>query len=238
MTRRPSPVTRHGHGFFVTGTDTGVGKTLVACALLHALSARGLRTAGMKPVAAGARRRAAEWRNEDIDRLAAASSVAAPRTLVNVYCFEPAVAPHIAAREAGVHIELAPIKRAYDALARQADVVVIEGVGGFRVPLNDREDTADLAALLKLPVVLVVGMRLGCLNHALLTAAAIGARGLRLAAWIANHIDPEMAHADDNLAALEQRLPAPCIGRIAFRHAPQARRIARLLETDRLIGMV
>lgn len=221
----------------MTGTDTGVGKTLAACALLHAFSSRGFHTAGMKPVAAGARRRASELHNEDIDRLAAASSVAASRALINVYCFEPAVAPHIAAREAGVRIELSAIKHAYQALARQADVVVVEGVGGFRVPLNEHEDTADLAVLLQLPVVLVVGMRLGCLNHALLTAAAIGARGLNLAAWIANHVDPTMACADDNVAALEHRLSAPCIARIPFRRVPQARRIAALLQIDRLPDM-
>jgi len=230
-----SPVARHG--LFVTGTDTGVGKTLAACALLHAFSARGWRTAGMKPVAAGARRCAAELQNDDVAALAAAGSVAAPRELVNVYCFEPAVAPHIAARAAGVRIELAPLKRAYDALARQTDIVVVEGVGGFCVPLNDAEDTADFAVLLQLRVVLVVGMRLGCLNHALLTAAAINARGLRLAAWIANHIDPDMAHADDNVAALERRLPAPCIARIPFQRVPEPQHVATLLRMDRLFGM-
>ncbi|HET6491410.1 MAG TPA: dethiobiotin synthase [Burkholderiales bacterium] len=235
MTAHRSPFT--AHGFFVTGTDTGVGKTLAACALLHAFSARGLRTAGMKPVAAGTTSGAAGWHNDDVARLAAASSVAAPHALVNVYCFEAAVAPHIAAREADARIELAPIKRAYEALARQADIVVVEGVGGFCVPLNDHEDTADLAALLQLRMVLVVGLRLGCLNHALLTAAAIEARGLRLAAWIANRIDPDMAHADDNIAALEHRLAAPCIARIPFQRAPCAQRIAALLQTDRLIGM-
>ena len=224
-------------GFFVTGTDTGVGKTLAACALLHAFSAGGLRAAGMKPVAAGATREATGWHNDDVVQLAAASSVAAPRALINVYCFEAAVAPHIAAREAGACIELAPIKRAYDALARQADVVVVEGVGGFCVPLNDHEDTADLAVLLQLPVVLVVGMRLGCLNHALLTAAAISARRLRLAAWIATRIDSDMARADDNIAALEQRLGGPCIARIPFQRVPRAQRVAALLETQHLIGM-
>jgi dethiobiotin synthetase len=224
------------HGFFVTGTDTGVGKTLAACALLHAFAARGLRTAGMKPIAAGTTGGAAGLRNDDIARLAAASNTAVTRTRVNVYCFEPAIAPHIAARAANARIELAPIKRAYDVLARQADIVVVEGVGGFCVPLNDREDTADLAALLRLRMVLVVGLRLGCLNHALLTAAAIEARGLRFAAWIANCIDPDMAHVDDNVAALEQRLAAPCIARIPFQRAPRARRIAALLRTDCLIA--
>lgn len=220
----------------MTGTDTGVGKTLAACALLHAFAGRGLRAAGMKPVAAGALRCAGDLRSDDVERLAAAGSVAVPRALVNPYCFEPAVAPHIAAAAAGVRIELAPIKRAYDALAQQADVVVVEGVGGFRVPLNEREDTADLAVLLELPVILVVGMRLGCLNHALLAAAAIGARGLKLAGWISNQVDPEMAYADDNVAALEERLPAPCLARIVFTRVPEARLIAPLLAVDTLLG--
>jgi dethiobiotin synthetase len=225
------------HGFFVTGTDTGVGKTLAACALLHAFSARGLRAVGMKPVAAGARRHAAALRNEDVDALTAASNVTASRALINVYCFEPPIAPHIAACEAGMRIELAPLKRAYEALTRQADVVVVEGVGGFCVPLNEREDTADLAVLLQLPVLLVVGMRLGCLNHALLTAAAIGARGLRLAGWIANHIDPELPHADANVAVLERRLSAPCVARIPFQRVAEPRRIATLLQMESLVGV-
>jgi dethiobiotin synthetase len=225
-------------GLFVTGTDTGVGKTLAACALLHAFAARGWRAVGMKPVAAGARRQAAELRHEDVDALTAASSVTASRALINIYCFEPPVAPHIAACEAGVRIELAPIKRAYEALAQQADVVVVEGVGGFCVPLNDREDTADLAVLLQLPVLLVVGMRLGCLNHALLTAAAVAARGLRLAAWIANHIDPALPHADANVAALERRLSAPCVARIPFERVAEPRRIAMRLQMESVLGVI
>jgi dethiobiotin synthetase len=234
MTVNHSPFT--AHGFFVTGTDTGVGKTLAACALLHALSGRGLRAVGMKPVAAGAVRSGGELHNEDVAQLAAASSVKAPRALVNPYCFEPPVAPHIAARLAGVDIEPGKIRRAYRALAQQADVIVVEGAGGFCVPLNDCEDTADLAAQLELPVILVVGVRLGCLNHALLSAEAIGARGLKLAGWIANRIDLEMAHADENEAALERRLSAPCIARFAFARGPEARDLARLFDVDALVG--
>lgn len=222
-------------GIFITGTDTGVGKTLAACALLHACAARGLRTIGMKPVAAGARRHGSELANEDVEALLAASSVAATPDLVNVYCFEPAIAPHIAARLAGVNIELRAIERAYHALADRADIVVVEGVGGFRVPLNAHEDTADLAALLQLPNVLVVGMRLGCLNHALLTACAIAARGLTLAGWIANHIDPGMHHVEENVAALAQRLGAPCIARIPYQRAPQPRDVADLFHIEHVI---
>lgn len=223
-------------GFFVTGTDTGVGKTLVACALLHAFSMQGLRAAGMKPVASGAARHGTALRNEDVEQLIAAASVAAPRTLVNVYAFEPAIAPHIAARHAGIVIALAPIERAYRTLARRADVVIVEGVGGFRVPLNEREDTADLAARLGLPIVLVVGMRLGCLNHALLTADAIAACGLTLAGWIANHIDPGMACADENVRTLAQRLAAPCVARIPYEAGALPEHAARFIRIEQLVS--
>ncbi|HEX6006818.1 MAG TPA: dethiobiotin synthase [Burkholderiales bacterium] len=230
-------MTRAGaRGFFVAGTDTGVGKTLVACALLRAFSQRGCRSVGMKPVASGAARTAGELQNEDVERLIAAGNVQAPRALVNVYCFEPAIAPHLAARHAGVEIALAPIERAYRALADRADIVIVEGVGGLCVPLNDREDTADLATLLNLPIVLVVGMRLGCLNHALLTAAAMAARGLAFTGWVANHIDRDMACAEENVATLAQRLHAPCIARIPFERNPEPQRIARAFHIDELVG--
>lgn len=199
-------------GYFVTGTDTGVGKTLISAALLHAFAARGLRVVGMKPVAAGC-----EWRDgvaywDDVEQLRAAANVDAAQALVNPYRFEPAIAPHIAAAQAGGAIRLDVIARACDALHAQADVVIVEGAGGFRVPLNDREDMADLARALSLPVILVVGMRLGCINHALLSAEAIRHAGLPLAGWVANRIDPAMAQFDASLAALQQRLAAPLLG--------------------------
>jgi dethiobiotin synthetase len=213
-------------GYFITGTDTGVGKTLVACALLHAFAARGYSTVGMKPIASGAERMRAALRSDDVERLIAAASVAAPRHLVNPYCFEPPIAPHIAAQRAGTSIELDLIARCHDELAAAADMVVVEGVGGFLVPLGPRIDVATLAVRLGLPVVLVVGMRLGCLNHALLTAEAIAARGLALAGWIANHVDPEMAAADENVRALEERLAAPLVARIAWAESVDTRSIA------------
>jgi dethiobiotin synthetase len=222
------------HGFFVTGTDTGVGKTLVACALLKACSARGLRAVGMKPVAAGAEPAAAGLKHEDVERLAAASSVTAPREHVNPYCFAPTIAPHIAARGKGVTIDLGRIERSFRALAGLADVVIVEGVGGFRVPLGPATDTAQLAQRLALPVILVVGMRLGCLNHTLLTADAIAARGLKLAGWVANHVDPRMAAADENVRALEQRIAAPLLARIAFASAPDPGALAAALDVTRL----
>lgn len=210
-------------GFFVTGTDTGVGKTLVSCALLHAFAAASLRTVGMKPVTAGCD---AAGDNEDVTALMAASSVAAPAALVNVYRFAPPIAPHLAAAEAGEHIALARIEDAYRALALLADVVIVEGVGGFCVPLNAHEDTADLAVRLGLPVILVVGLRLGCLNHALLTAQAIRARGLALAGWVANAVDPSMERADANVSTLESRLAAPLVARVPFMTSPAALQLA------------
>lgn len=219
----------------MTGTDTGVGKTLVACALLRAFSARGLRAAGMKPVAAGARLEGGVLRNDDVCRLMAAASVEPRADLVNPYCFEPPIAPHIAARQAGVVIVLDRIADAYRELARGADVVVVEGAGGFRVPLNDVEDMGDLAVRLELPVVLVVGMRLGCLNHALLTVEAIAKRGLRLAGWIANCIDPAMSHVSDNIAALDQRIRAPRLAHVPFMPAPDAADIACGMDAETLI---
>ena len=195
--------------YFITGTDTEVGKTFATCALLHAARAQGRRALAMKPVAAGTD---AEGRNEDVEKLIAASSFAAPRELINPYCFAEPIAPHIAASREGRRIDKHVILDAYRQLAAQADFVAVEGVGGFRVPLGEGFDTADLAQALGLPVVLVVGLRLGCLNHALLTAEAIEKRGLVLAGWIANGIDPAMPYRDENIAALRQRLAAPLLG--------------------------
>jgi dethiobiotin synthetase len=233
LTHHSSLITRHG--LFVTGTDTGVGKTLVACALIRAIAATGKRVVGMKPVAAGAQAGVQGLLSEDVELLLAAGNVEVPRSQVNPYCFVPAIAPHLAARAAGISIELAKIVAAYRQLAAVADFVVVEGAGGFRVPLNTHEDTADLAWRLGLPVVLVVGMRLGCLNHTLLTAQAIRARGLRLAGWIANRIDPLMAVVEENVTALAERLAAPLLGEIEFTAAPDPQRIAALLDSSHLI---
>lgn len=216
-------------GFFVTGTDTGVGKTLVACALLEACAARGLRAAAMKPVASGARRGPRGLRHGDVERLIAASGLAAPRERVNPYCFAPAIAPHIAAERAGVRIALERIERAFRWLAARCDLVVVEGVGGFRVPLGPGCDSAELAARLALPLILVVGMRLGCLNHALLTVEAIAARGLELAGWVANHIEPRMPAAEENVQALRERIAAPLLARVAHAHPPDAPGLAAAL---------
>lgn len=200
-------------GLFVTGTDTGVGKTRVAVALIHALRAQGLRVAAMKPVAAGC---APGELNDDVRALVQASNVAADLRDINPYSFEPPIAPHLAALQAGAAIELPVIVAAYARLAAAADVVVVEGAGGWRVPLNEREEMADLAHALGLPIVLVVALRLGCLNHALLTAESIAHRRLPWAGWVGNQIDPSMACQAANLDALRARLPVPCLGVQAY----------------------
>ena len=202
--------------YFVTGTDTGVGKTLVASALVYRFAQYGMRSVGMKPVAAGCSMKNGRLMSDDVEQLLAASNVEAPLDLVNPYALVPAIAPHIAAQQSGVALELPTMLSAYQRLADMADVVIVEGVGGFRVPLDDNLDTADLAQALALPTVMVVGMRLGCLSHALLTAEAIERRGLRLAGWIANRIDPEMPVYEENLQTLRQRLEAPCLGALPW----------------------
>lgn len=212
---------------FVTGTDTEVGKTRVAAALLHAYAAQGLRGIGMKPVAAGCD---AEGRNEDVIALRAASSIAVSREAMCPYLFKAAVAPHIAAADIGVSIDLDIIEAHYQALAAQADAVVVEGAGGFIIPLNAEQTSADLAQRLGLPVVLVVGMRLGCLNHALLTQEAIRARGLHLAGWVANRIDPAMSRAEENVQTLRERLHAPLLADIPYDPTQNAASIATLLD--------
>jgi len=215
---------------FVTGTDTGVGKTLVTCALLHAFAARGLRVAGMKPVASGCRSVGNVLVSEDAERLLAAGNLPLTLQQINPYAFEPPLAPHIAAAMAGKPIVMARILETFDFLCTQADRVVVEGVGGFCVPLNDHEDAADIAGCLDLPVVLVVGMRLGCINHALLTAEAVRQRGLRLAGWIANCIDPQMQALESNVRTLKARLPAECLGVIPYQAIPDAFAMARYLD--------
>ncbi|MEQ1661977.1 MAG: dethiobiotin synthase [Thiobacillus sp.] len=195
-------------GYFVTGTDTGVGKTRVAVALTLSLRAQGLRVAVMKPVAAGA---APGALNDDVVALRAVSNVQAELHDINPYTFEPAIAPHLAAEQAGVSIELPVIARAFERLAAVADVVVVEGAGGWRVPLNDREDMADLAHMLGLPVMMVVGLRLGCLNHARLTAASIE-ECTRHWGWVANTLEPAQTAMAGNLESLRRLLGAPCLG--------------------------
>ena len=219
-------------GFFVTGTDTGVGKTETACGLIHALQDAGWSCIGMKPVAAGARRVAGRLRNSDVERLDLASRVRAPRRLRNPYVFAPAIAPHIAAFEAGIPIDVDLLADRCRTLATRADIVIVEGAGGFRVPLGDSADFADLAVRLALPLIMVVGMRLGCLSHALLTAEAIERRGLVLAGWVANRVDARMHRYGENVEALCKRIDAPLLADVPFVHAPARRRDAVRASID------
>ncbi len=203
--------------YFIIGTDTNVGKTYVASSLLHHFVASGLKAVGMKPVASGcAFNESNELINADASALIKASNVYAPLEIVNPYRFAPAIAPHIAAKQAGIEIDLIKIKHAYQQLASMAEVVVVEGAGGFYVPLNKTQTLADLASLLDIPVILVVGMRLGCINHALLTSEAIKARGLKLAYWVANALHPNFAMLNENLASLQQRIDAPCLCAVSW----------------------
>lgn len=199
--------------FFLTGTDTEVGKTHVTCALLHRARQGGLSAVGLKPVAAGTD---ALGENDDVRRILAASSIELPAEIVNPYCFAPAIAPHIAAAEVGVDIDFSRIAETVAFARRQADMVIVEGAGGFCVPFGADRNGADLAVTLRLPVILVVGMRLGCLNHALLTAEAIANRGLLIAGWVANRITPDMQRFDENLETLKQLLDAPLLGVVPF----------------------
>ncbi|MFT4248069.1 MAG: dethiobiotin synthase [Pseudomonas sp.] len=216
--------------FYVTGTDTGIGKTLASATLLHALRARGATAVGMKPVASGCEWIDGRWRNEDALALQAASDPRPDYALLNPFALPLPLAPELAAAEAGVALDLEPIHAAFDALRAQADSVVVEGVGGWAAPLSATLDQADLARALRLPVVMVVGLRLGCLNHARLTAAAIAADGLACIGWIANGIDPHMARIEENFQLLRQRLPIPCWGRIPYAPGADPATLAEALD--------
>jgi dethiobiotin synthetase len=197
-------------GLFVTGTDTGVGKTVIAAALTRTLVAQGHRVAVMKPVASGSDRTAEGMRNEDALTLMAAANVDAPYNLVNPYCFEPAISPHIAAEDAGITVDTAVIRHNFNALAATADLVVVEGAGGWLAPISPTTSIKDIATALGLPVVLVVGIRLGCINHARLTKLAIEElHGAKLAGWIGNIIDPTMPRQKENLETLTRHLGVP-----------------------------
>ena len=213
-------------GFYITGTDTGIGKTVVSCALLQALCARGQRAIGMKPVASGCESTPQGWHNDDALALQAASDPRPEYADLNPYALPLPLAPELAARDAGVDIELAIILAAHARLQAQADVVIVEGVGGWAAPLSASLQQADVVRALDVPVVLVVGLRLGCLNHAILSARAITADGCRLAGWIGNAIDPGMACREEHRGMLQSRLSAPCLGWLPHAQGAQARDLA------------
>ena len=208
--------------YFIIGTDTNVGKTYVASQLILHFVAAGFKTVGMKPIASGCTANEnGALINDDVLVLNAASNVPAPANLNNPYAFAPAIAPHIAAEFAGVNMQIEVIQQAYAQLSKLADVVIVEGAGGFLVPLNVTQTLADLAVELNIPIILVVGIKLGCINHALLTVEAIQARGLTLAGWVANQIEPDMLMFDENLATLKQRISAPCLSVVAWQKPAQ-----------------
>lgn len=206
-------------GFFITGTDTGVGKTRVATSLCHAFGVRGLRVAAMKPIASGCERTATGLRNSDALALQSAMNVRAAYSDVNPYAFEPAIAPHIAAAQSATAIDFAVLDRSFERLRLQSDVLIVEGAGGWLTPLDQGRSFADLPQRWQLPVILVVGLRMGCLNHTLLTRDAIEHRGIILCGWVCNRIDPELPVATQNIDTLRERLAAPCIADLPF--APQ-----------------
>ncbi len=214
------------HGVFVTGTNTGIGKTIVSASLLAALNTAGVRAVGMKPVASGCENTTHGLRNADAELLRAHSAGTSAYELINPYALPEAIAPHLAAQTAGIQIDIKPIAQAYATLSANSDMVVVEGVGGWAVPLSWRLMQVDVARALNLPIILVVGLRLGCINHALLTARAIAADGGTLLGWIANRIDPEMQRADDNLTTLRERLRAPCLGVLPFADDPDPSKLA------------
>ena len=223
--------------FFVTGTDTGVGKTFVSCLLLEAAKQRGLRTVALKPLAAGCEEIDGELRNDDALQLMQHMTESLDYEQVNPFALQAAIAPHIAAQQEGRRLlvsRMAGLVRG--ALMEPANLTLVEGAGGWYVPLNDKETLADLVRELQLPVILVVGLRLGCLNHALLTARAIQQEGLPLAGWIANCIDPDMPEQEANIRTLQQRLPAPCLGVIPFSAQADFNELVSAVEIDLLLN--
>nr|WP_024309778.1 dethiobiotin synthase [Pseudomonas sp. P818] len=223
--------------YFVTGTDTEVGKTTIAAGLLHAARLHGLSTAAAKPVASGCVSTAQGLRNDDALALLAQCSLPLRYEEVNPLAFEPAIAPHLAAREVGVVLDVASLYQSVrGVLDKAADFSLVEGAGGWRVPLSGAQTLSDLAVALGLPVILVVGVRLGCINHAVLSAEAIARDGLPLAGWVANIIEPQTSRLEENLATLAERLPAPCLGHVPRLQSAQADAVSAYLDLERLPG--
>jgi len=218
------------NGFFITGTDTNCGKTEITLGLMQLMQDQGQIVLGMKPVASGATHSAEGLRNEDAARIQAQGSIQAPYAELNPYVYEPPIAPHLAAVQAGETIDLNVISSHYMSLLAQADCVIVEGVGGWQVPFNEQESAADLARMLKMPVILVVGLKLGCINHALLSVESILASGVQLAGWIANEVEPNMLSRDENIATLRAAISSPFLGVVPYMKDPSAKNIAENLE--------
>ena len=221
-------------GYFISGTDTGCGKTLVTLGLMQRLQQEGLATLGMKPVASGCERQTEGLRNDDALQIQHQGSRPLTYAQINPYAFEPPIAPHLAAAAAGITIDIDRIRTAYARIAAQADRVLVEGVGGWQVPLSADRMLEALVQALELPVILVVDLRLGCINHALLTRDAIHAAGCRLAGWVANRVDPEMLEPTANLDSLVARIDAPLLGVVPHITRPDAHNTAAVLDITRL----
>lgn len=217
-------------GYFITGTDTGCGKTEITLGLMQLLQGQGKIVLGMKPVASGAASTAEGLRNEDAIRIQAQGSTQAPYSTLNPYIYEPPIAPHLAAAQAGDEIDLNVISSHCMSLATQADYVIVEGVGGWRVPFNKEQSATDLVQMLNLSVILVVGLKLGCINHALLSAESILTNGARLAGWVANEVEPNMQCRSENIATLQAAISAPCLGTVPYMTHPSTEVIAVSLD--------
>lgn len=227
-------------GFFITGTDTDVGKTTIALGLMAAFQQKGFTVAAMKPVSAGCVRTDAGLRNNDAVRLMQQASVELPYEIVNPYAFEPAIAPHIAAAQNNVEMSLDAINQAYQLIAAEVDIVIVEGAGGWLVPFNKTQTMADIARTLQLDVIQVVGLKLGCLNHALLTSESIAAQNLSQVAWAGNLLSGDMLYQAENIQTLQQWLPGKCLGiipalQLAFENIIGTEDIAKYLHVDTLL---
>jgi len=224
-------------GLFITGTDTEIGKTFVSSLLIKLFVEEGLRVTGMKPVASGAKMMDGILKNEDALSLINAANVTADYNNINPYVFESATSPHLAAEQAGIEIELDTIKKCFDQLDKNSDVVIVEGVGGWYAPLSTHTTVADLAETLQLPIILVVGLRLGCLNHALLTAQAIRQSGLPVAGWIANHIQKDFLSADKNISTLKDYLnEVPFLGSVSYQSDQKTKQPSHHINKQALIN--
>ncbi|VAW99826.1 Dethiobiotin synthetase [hydrothermal vent metagenome] len=204
------------NGIFITGTDTGIGKTIASCAVMHELAKQGHKVAGMKPIASGACFQKGQLQNEDALALIKHANISVDYKQVNPYCFESAIAPHIAAKQARVDINMSIIQQAFTELGKQADWVVVEGVGGWMVPINEQQVVADIALELALPVILVVGLRLGCINHTLLTMESMQSKGVNIMGWIANQLDPDLTATEQIIKTLQNKLNSSYLGYLPY----------------------
>lgn len=220
---------------FITGTDTDAGKTLLTLGLMQALQEQGLRVNGMKPVAAGVSEIDGKAVNEDAQLIRQQSTKVLPYELINPWLFEPAIAPHIAAQQVNKTIDFQPIKTALNEIKKQSDLVVVEGAGGWLVPLNGQQDVADIAVNMNLPVILIVGLKLGCINHARLTLQAIQAAGCRVIGWIGTQIDPEMMNVDENIETLKHYLPVQCLGIVPWLENRDTKTVASYINSETLM---